>query len=464
MQRRFFAWVVGTMAWLALCCPSSSSAQSQRVVVLEFQGRGAPQVRGDVVSALGKRSEVEVVSLKEAESARQRLGVSWGSAESYQRVGAELGVAAFVEGNVQKAGKKWKANVRVRDASTGLVSSEETWARKSLPQLKAVEGNFWQALGPAISSASVPPGGATGGKAVGSGSPGPKESASAPAEKGPRKVEKQAAADDDDEQQAEADEEAESEPNVPSAKSEGQRMHPALVAWAGPRLMWRDLSYDDEATDLSTYQNTAGSPAFNLAAGAQWYPGARSRSDWLSDIGIEADIDASLGLKSKQGNKEVKTTAYELSAGLVYRLPLDSFVPHFRIGYVKQVFEADVPKGTPLPNVNYSSLRFGLGTQIFLMDALVFDVNAAYLYVLDAGDIGSKAYAPDLSTFAFEVSGGLVGYIKQVYGIRAGVDFRRYAFDFGDNPGGMFALPKSGADHYTRVTLSFVYRLAGKSN
>ena len=116
-------------------------------------------MRGHVVSALQKRDDVEVISSKDAEAARQRLGVQWGSSDAYRQVGAELGASAFVEGTVSKDKKKWKANVRVRDASTGLPTDEKTWVKKSLPQLSSVEGAFWGDLGPAIQGTSAPGGG-----------------------------------------------------------------------------------------------------------------------------------------------------------------------------------------------------------------------------------------------------------------------------------------------------------------
>lgn len=442
---------------LVLFSTGFASAQaSKRVVVLEFTGKGAAPVRGHVVSALQKRDDVEVVSSKEAEAARQRLGVQWGSSDAYRQVGAALGVSAFLEGSVTKVKKKWKANVRVRDASTGLPADEKTWTRKSLPQLSSIEGAFWGDLGPAIQGTSAPAGQGAGDANARAVADPPKKSA--PARAQTVAPERQAAA-------AEADEEEETlqaeEPALagPSGKS---AQHPALYAWGGPQLMWRTLKYgEDDGSQLRGYENTPGSPAVNLALGAVWFPGAHARGDWLSDLGIEGDLSYALGLKSRQDGKEVSTTAYDLSAGAIYRLPLDSFEPRFRVGYLRQVFDADVAANVPLPAVAYSTLRFGLGTAIFLVDWLSVDVNAAYLYVLDTGEIGSKAYAPNISTNGFEVGLNLGTYIKDVYGIRAGVDYRRYAFDFGANPSSEAVLPKDGADQYVRVTLAFVYRMPG---
>src|SRR5689334_14470508 len=89
--------------FLVLFSAALASAQAnKRVVVLDFSGPGATPVRGHVVAALKKRDDIEIVPAKEAEAARERLGVKWGSSDAYRSVGAELGASAFVEGTVSK--------------------------------------------------------------------------------------------------------------------------------------------------------------------------------------------------------------------------------------------------------------------------------------------------------------------------------------------------------------------------
>ncbi len=438
MKQMVTAWLLGLLCLSTLLTPSPGVAQEvKRVVVLDFSGKGAAIARSAAVSALEERSDVELVSVKQAEAARQRLGGSWVNAQTYRDVAAELGVAAFVEGSVQKAGSRFRATLRVRDGSSGVVSKEEDWTRKALPQLKAISGNFWLVFGQVIRAATQP------------------SVKSAPAEtalNAHQEPEQPLAA-----SAANVQPDEETEP-----RSSGRTTaHPALVVWAGPRLMWRNLSYDNPSTDLSSYRNPAGSPAVNAALGLRWFPGAHVRGDVLSDFGLEGEIDYAMGLKSEQAGKKFSTSAYELSAGALFRLPLESFEPVLRIGYVRHVFDADLPAGTPMPGVSYSALRFGLGAALFLADWLSLDVAASYLHVLDAGDLSTSAFAPNLSARAFEFSGGLVGYIKDAFGLRIAADFRRYAFDLGDNSNGSLMLAGAGADHYLRVTAAFVYRLGG---
>jgi hypothetical protein len=185
------------------------------------------------------------------------------------------------------------------------------------------------------------------------------------------------------------------------------------------------------------------------------------RRDWLSDIGLEVAGDYSF-LKSTQGDKELKTKAYEVAGSLLYRLPLDAFEPRFRVGYVLQKFDVRAPETARLPGVTYQSVRLNAGTLIHIVRAFSLDVSASYLIVLSAGEFATKTYADDLSVYGWEVGGGATYRIKDAYGIRIGAEFRRYAFDTGKSDNEELILPKGGHDDYLRATLSFVYALEGK--
>jgi hypothetical protein len=211
-----------------------------------------------------------------------------------------------------------------------------------------------------------------------------------------------------------------------------------------------------------SYDGASGpGPAFTLALNAQWFPGAHVRRGWPSDIGLELDADYSF-LKSTRDGKELKTKAYEVAGSLLYRLPLDSFEPRFRVGYLRQVFDVQAPLDANLPAVSFQSVRLGAGTLINVVRAFNLDVGFGYLIVFSAGELGNKRYAQDLSTYGWEVEGGATYRIRDEYGIRLGAAFRRYAFDTNKSENDRVILPKGGHDDYLRLTLSFVYALAGK--
>jgi hypothetical protein len=433
--------VIGLLVALFLV-PSLTAAQDQkRVVVMPFKGPAGPAARKQVVQGL--KGHVEIVP---AGKLRAGGDVREGAADAQ--------ISAIIEGSVAKEGKQGKQleiSVTVRDADSGEAVHEEKWKRNK-PQLKKLNAVVWKKLGPHIERTRAPekvepP------PAVAEPEPEP-EPLPPPPPKRPRKQL-------EPESEASMSEEPEGESR---ATEPGSKRHPALVLSLGPRMMWRSLSYEGATTlsSYSSYGKDGGTPAFNLALSVAWFPGAHVRSDWLSDFGIEGDIDYSIGLKSKQGDRELGTTAYEFSAGALYRIPLDTFEPRFRVGYVKHTFDVDVPASTPLPAVSYSAVRLGAGCAINIVEAFGLDVNFGALIVLDAGEIGTKTYADKLSAFAWEAGGGMIVRFKQRYGIRMGADYRRYLLDFGKSTNPTWVLPKKGTDEYLRATLSFVYSLPGK--
>jgi hypothetical protein len=363
--------------------------------VMDFEGPSGGAARAQVVGALGEVSEVEVVPVKEANAAAQRLGVSTINADDLTKVAAELGVSAFIEGNVEREGKNLRVLVRVRNAENGEVVHEEPWVRKK-PQLKQIRANFWQVMKPHVLATNAPP------------------------KQEPERVEAAPVAPiaKVDEEPEETDEDVDEGPTSRSA------LHPALIAWLGPKLMWRSLAYTG-STGLSSYKNEVGSPGVNLAVGATYYPGAHWRNDWLSDLGLEFAFEYTVGLSSKQGGEKLSTTAYELDAGAIYRFPLDTFEPRVRAGYLLQTFE--VPDSTDLPGVTYSGVRLGAGTLVHVLDSLTFDVDLGYVFVLSTGDIDSAAFATGTTASAFEASGGATYRFGSsgAFGARLGVDFRR---------------------------------------
>jgi hypothetical protein len=409
----------------------------KRVVVQNFRGPSGGSVRNQVIGALRDQHDVELV---------QSAAFDGVSGSALTDAAAEAGVSAFVQGRVSKKGKLLSVNISVRDAATGEVVQDETWTEKKR-RLDDIEREFWSRLGPAILRTHAPEKKAPE-PVVASKREEPK------LEKPPPIV-----------RESEPEPEREPEPASRSERLKGDEPpHPALIVMAGPRLLWRSLSYEGDTTlnGYSSYEGKSGTgPGFTLALNAQWFPGAHVRRGWPSNIGLEADGDYSF-LKSTQGNKKLKTKAYELAGSLLYRLPLDSFEPRFRVGYVLHKFDVQAPISARLPGVTYQSIRLSAGTLIHIVRAFSLDVAGGYLIVVSAGELGKKRYADDLSVYGWEVSGGATYRIQDEYGIRLGAEFRRYAFDTGKSENENVVLPKSGHDDFLRLTLSFVYALEGK--
>jgi hypothetical protein len=469
VQRQRFVILSGLLALLGalFVAVPEARAEATRVAVLEFDGPSAAPVRKDVVKSLSAQHDLKVLSSKQVDAASRKLGASVYSSSGLTRIAQQLHVSAFVRGEITKAGKKgFQVELSVVDGKTGQPVDTKSWTRKK-NQVRKMGAPSLSFLRGAIDRTSPPP--KTGAipaaeseDVSGDDADEPEEAdddepvAAPPKRREPTPVER-------DEPVASQEEgESPSFEDEPKPAGERSAKHPALVVMAGLRTMWRNLSYSGGNTTLSSYENAGGSPAVNAALSAQWYPGASYSDRWYSNVGLDLDFDYAIGLKSKESGKTYSTTAYEAGVGLIGRLPFKFAEPRLRVGYVKQVFDADVPSTTQLPAVAYSALRFGAGTALFLGDMVTADVGVAYLAALSLGELDSDAYAKGASAGAIEVGAGLLVAFKEgVYGVRLGVDYRRWALDFGDASSRAATLPDRGADSFLRTTLSFVYRMPG---
>jgi hypothetical protein len=454
-------WLAALMLLAAMCVGRAVQAQddAKRVAIMKFEGPSAAAFQAQISQGLKQRSEVELVSASEVKSTASRLGNSLESDTEYREVGEALELSTFIEGRVVKKARNLVCTVRVRDAGSGAVTHEETWTKRR-SQVRTIKPTVWSALGSAIGQTSPPTP-----KAKPKPPPSRDVLAEVEEEEEPPKARPRPTPRAVDERERpprrrDDDDDEEERPRRAAGKSAS---HPALVLAVGPRLMWRKLKYTGD-TNFNSYNNEAGKPAFNLSLSAQYYPGAHSSTAWYSDLGLDLNFDYTIGLKSKQDNQELSTTAYDLGVGAIYRIPLGDFEPRLRVGYVQQVFDVDVGEGTLLPAVSYSALRLGAGTVVNIAESFALDVSFAYLLVLGTGDLEKPIYGEDVDTSGWEGGAGFLLRFKEVFGARLALDYRRYKYDFGLSDSEMVQrLPKSGRDGYLRLGLYFVYNLEGAS-
>lgn len=468
MSRSFSIWLSALSMVVALVLSSGVRAEDdKRITILTFEGPSAKSVQGQVLRALKHHRHVELVSARDVANTADRLGNDMTSEADFRELGEALELSAFIEGKVAKKGRNLQVTVSVRNAATGEVIHEETWTRRR-SELKKIRPLVWDALAPAISESSAP-----------TGKPKPKKGKPVPPPPEPTEEELPEEELPEEEEVAvvppppppkkkrpppepeEAPEEA-PEP-APKAPKKGGT-HAALIASIGPRLSWRTLKYEG-ATNLNSYKHPAGSPFFSLPIAAQYYPGAHFSNAWYSNLGLDFEFDYNLGGKSSLDGRELKTTAYDLGVGAIYRIPTADFEPRFRLGYVRQAFIVEDGSQTMLPDVEYDAIRLGAGTAIKFVDWFAFDVNFAYLFVLGTGELESPDYADNLSTKAWEAGAAFAMRFRDVYGLRIGIDYRRYKYDFSlsDNSDTDLVddLPKTGTDGYLRVGAYFTYSLPG---
>lgn len=474
--------------WTALCACvvlfwSAALAQAQepqRVAIREFTGGSAGAVQAAVTQGLKQRDDISVVSARELSATASRLGSDLDSSSGVKEVAEALELSAIVEGEVDKKGRDLKVTLRVRNGATGEVTKEETLNRRR-SQVRALKGQTWGLLGASIGKSSPP-------KPAAASKPSKQkpEPVVADPEQGdealddqPEPAPKPVARPSRRPRPASRDESDESDEEPARARAAGDKSadHPALVASLGLRWMWRDLQYDG-ATNLGNYSNAPGKPATLPVIALQYYPGAHTSSAWYSNLGLDLEADFAVGgaSKIKSTGEEVDTSAYSFGLGLIYRLPLGDFEPRLRLGYLRQKFDVDVPENVYMPAVTYSALRIGVGTAIHLVEWLSLDFNFAYLPVLGTGELDDKQWGNDVDSRGFEAGAGFLVRFKEVYGVRVGLDYRRFKYDFANayeptdmvpDPATMtptlvnVQLPKTGTDGYLMATLAFVYQLPG---
>ena len=477
------AWgLVATM----LAFAGSAEAQAKRVAIMKFDGQSASAVQAQISQGLKQHDEVEIVSSRELANTADRLDNSLRSDADFREVGEALELSAIIEGDIVKdrRGRDLIITVRVRNAASGEVVHEQTW-KKRRSQVKQLKGQAWDKLGPAIEETSPPVSKGRGKGAKPKPPPppvevdDPEEGFVEPAEEEPPPPPKPKPRREVTRRE-ESGEEEESEPKSATKRSP---LHPALVLSVGPRLLWRKLKYEGE-TNLSSY---GGSPAPQLGYALRYFPGAHKSTRWYSNLGIEHSFNYAVGYKTSiptasgtTGKSEVDVKAYELAFGLVYRIPVGDFEPHLHLGYVKQVYAMDMTVAdcaartdnlpptdqAPMPvrcvpKMDYNALRIGAGTDIRIVDFLTVDVAFAYLYTFAVGELSDKNYANNVETSGWEANAGLMLRIKEIYGLRLGLDYRRFKHDFAIATNDSVLLPKTATDGYLGLGLSFVYMLPG---
>jgi hypothetical protein len=138
------AVVVGLAA--AAFTAATAEAQRSRVAVLEWSGTGAARVRNQAVRGLSNAADL-VPS--------DDVGAPSSEAE-YASTAQEHGERAFVEGEVRRAGRRWRARVRVVD-STGAEIASESFQARSMNALGAqLRRRLWPSIREAVEASPDP--------------------------------------------------------------------------------------------------------------------------------------------------------------------------------------------------------------------------------------------------------------------------------------------------------------------
>ena len=199
-----------------------------------------------------------------------------------------------------------------------------------------------------------------------------------------------------------------------------------------------------------------------------FYPLAlgHKRRDILKNIGATFMYDQVLLVKSQDAaGKELKSAQVRYAFGAVFRYPFSANDPNSmviggRLRYGSQSFKISQP--APLPSVTYSMIEPGVFFRMPLMSGkLVLDVNAAFLGILDAGQIQKQDKYGGATLTGFEANLGADYHLADALFLRGMINFETIGYSFKKN--GMLPAPMdntkvSGArDNYYGVVVSAGY-------
>src|SRR5450432_550738 len=437
-----------SLGCLALTTAGLSPAQAapKRLGVMTFRGPGEGATR-NVVMKTGKANRYQLVGGAQIGKTASRLKVTLDSDDAFSSVARELGIAAFVTGEVSKK----KATLTVRNGADGSVTAEASWAGPNPRKLSvAVAKTFWKRLGPAIERGKAPSGakqapvaeetapeaaaddssdddkdkdkgGGLGG-GMSSGSSSSKKVASSDEEDTKKSSKKKK--DSDSDSGSDTVVSAKSEPSEPVSPTDE-----AVIVFAGPRVMSRSLTYKDDIYGRNSKYSLGAAP--ELVIGGEIYPAAYYMGGWATNIGLTGDLAYMLPVvTSKAADGTYKTYQLNWAIGAKVRLPYGLYGT---VGYGDQNYQLIKPAGGTLidvPKVDYRYVRIGAGVRTHLTNEWTLMVNLAYLQCLSFGQIHTSAYFPHTKGAAVEVGAGIGYRLTRLFELQAGAEIRRYGLSF----------------------------------
>ena len=454
------AAVVTAFVGIVSLSPAVQAAPKARVGVLPLRGAGEGPVRAKITNAL-KTNGYQIVGSQQLDSTASGLGVNLDGDAGLKAVAKELNIAAFVGGELSKK----KADLTVRNGADATVLAEASFAGANPKKIAAaVGGDFWRQLGPAV-RLGKPPAGAKAKAAIAeSATPADEETEPVAAAAPPpearaesrKKVTKRAA-----EPPPPAEAATEGEPAKASAEETGKEPAaqattkasetsgssagaglPAFTFGLGGRALFRKLSWHQDVQPRQPPYSL--SPGPELALWLEAFPAAFVTDHFAANIGLFGGFDNGFGVTSTATSAagtaiKLTTTFRDFLVGVKVRLPLGALAPYLSIAYGGQSFKLSSSAGSSgVPSVNDKFIRLGIGSRIAVGAVGSLDLTAAYLLVTDpgsqAGEIRSSAYFPRATAKAVDL-GASFGYrLHRLFGVRAGLDFRQYGYDFKVRP------------------------------
>lgn len=233
----------------------------------------------------------------------------------------------------------------------------------------------------------------------------------------------------------------------------------ALRAGVGFKLFNRLFGYTDDIFDaLSTYYLPRG-PA--IAANLEVYPAAFVTGGPAAHIGLLVDFDYAVGISSKsEDGTKYGTTALNLRASLIGRIPISRVTINPFFGYALQTYGISSSSGTKpnIPNVSYGGLRGGLELRIMIIGPVGFQLGFAGTYLLSKGEVGGAGYFPRAKANGIDANGALVLAIGERIEVTLGGEYQRYWYSMNPEIGDPY-IAGGALDIYVSGKLGLAFKL-----
>lgn len=452
------------LSGVALWCLSGTVARAQtRVVVQEFSGPSASQVRDAVVDVLEDRA-VEVVSTKVANAQARRSGAELDSESGRVRVAKKLRLNAFVAGRVEKGRRNvLKVHLTVYGARDGMEAGELRVSATKRQIGSELRDSLWSELGPAIrgeTEAAEPAEPAPEPEFVEAEPPGRQ----APTQPKPNPWQQTVPQETDQEVAVAPDLEPEGIPVEPIEDDPQPSTAPALDINVGARFGGRNFSYNDPLPGLRKY-GMSMSP--NVRLHLRWFPVAHFDDGTLSNIGLDLRGELLVGVSSEnRAGQRFDTSGHNFGVGLRGRLPFRTLELGAVLGYGVHTFALTATsKADPdVPDTSYGFLRAGIDARIAIYGMFYTQLAAAFLLGLSHGEIAADAWFPHTSGHGVEaeLAAGLA--FTKVFGAELALSLQRYFMSFDPQPRdpgvrGPGRVAGGAVDQYLSMRVAMVVRI-----
>jgi len=253
---------------------------------------------------------------------------------------------------------------------------------------------------------------------------------------------------------------------------EGGSAPVALELSAGPRLVHRTFDFHDP---LSDHNPTALKPySYVLPAGPApfvdlaFYPLAFATRGFLANIGLIGRYEKLIGTKTSAPDgataQGFATYGQQLEVGARVRLPLGAHEIGVGASYGKQAFHVSAndpgpSAGSTVPNVDYTFIGAGVDARLRL-HPIELGAHVGTRFVSKTGALAEQWFnTTKTSSIAAGVS---VAYqITPIFGVVAGADLLRYAFNFNPVDTSSLVVAGGAVDQYISGFLALRVSIPG---